>query len=533
MSAMLITSHILLLPSWVNPFEWSTATYIIVIALLLIVHQQIPRGGSWYYRLGRETLLMLPAGFLYFTVRGIVDAREAVAYENAATIVQLQNRLGIFYEPTLQAWILSSDILVQLLNWIYIWGHWPVVITTLVWLVVRRPKTYSIYRNAFLISGVVGMLIFALYPVAPPRLMPDVDVVDTVTEQSRSYRVLQPPALTNPYAAMPSLHFGWNLLMGIALVHEARLRPIRLFGYVIPVMMFLGIVLTANHYVLDGVVGGLLVVGSLWISVVVLRFRGYDVWHAGNDEEKGGEGYAGPVAPVDHPLVNVPKPVTIAHRAGNDIPLARHAAALNVDIVEADVWLYEGRLEVRHSKTIGKLPLRWDRWWIKFWPPPPLLLDELLRTLDPSTTVMLDLKGRDPELPEKLLEVCRRERPGRQILACSQTWSFLEELRNEPDVAVIYSIGSSRQLRRAWLMLEREGYDAVSIHNELLTPESTRRLLDRVSAIITWPINDHTTLERVARLGVTGVISDSFDLLREIEKRKVAVVSKSEPARTT
>jgi hypothetical protein len=502
-----------------NPFEWSTPGYVVAIAVLLLLHQLAPRGGQWYVRLGREMLLITPAVFVYFAVRGVVVAREEVAFRNADSIIGLQSRLGIFHEPTLQGWILGSDLLVRTVNWIYIWGHWPVVVGTLIWLIVRRPDTFSVYRNAFLISGIIAMFVFATFPVAPPRLVDDIDVVDTVTEQSSSYRVLQPPALTNPYAAMPSLHFGWNLLMGIAIVREARLRPFRLFGYAMPAMMFLGIVLTANHYILDGLAGGLLVLVSLWFSIAILRVRGFDVWRRDKDDIRddtvrvpaGGEG------PVNgHPLLVTRPPVLIAHRAGNNLDVARNTAAAGVDIVEADLWLYQGRLEVRHSKTIGPLPLRCDRWWIQFYPPPCLQLEDLLRGVDTNTTIMLDLKGRHPDLPQRLLEVCRRERPGQQILVCSRTWTYLEVLRHEPDVDVVYSIGNRRQLTQAWKMLEQEGYDAVSIHNELLTPETTRKLLERVPAIITWPINDRVKLELVNNLGVTGVISDSLELLSEI-----------------
>lgn len=88
---------------------------------------------------------------------------------------------------------------------------------------VKRPAAYSVFRNAFFISGTIGIIIFVLYPVAPPRLA-DVGVVDTVTMYSSSYRVLQPPAFVNQYAAVPSLHFGWDLLMGIALVTQSRWR---------------------------------------------------------------------------------------------------------------------------------------------------------------------------------------------------------------------------------------------------------------------------------------------------------------------
>jgi hypothetical protein len=505
-----------------NPFEWSTLTYIIVILGLLIIHQLILRAGSWQRRLVREFLILTPAIFIYFAVRGVVVAREAAAYDNAETIVRIQTRLGVFHEPTLQAWIIGSDSLVRLMNWIYIWGHWPVVIGTLIWLIVRRPKTYSVYRNAFLISGLLAMFVFATYPVAPPRLVPELDVVDTVTEQSRSYRVMQPPALTNPYAAMPSLHFGWNLLMGIAIVREARLRPFRIFGYIMPVMMFLGIVLTANHYLLDGIAGGFLVIGSLWLSIVLLKARGFDVWDDPDlvDIESRAAIASNPMGNTTHPLIDAGHPITIAHRAGNDIGLCRKATDTGVDIVEADIWRYQGRLEVRHSKTIGPLPLRWDRWWIRFNPPPATQLTELLQSLDPNTKVMLDLKGNDPELPRTLLEICRRERPGLTVLVCSQTWSYLERLRHEPDVQVVYSIGSRRQLARVWPVLEQDGNDAISIHNELLNQRNTQQLLGLVSTIVTWPINDRERLEHVLRLGVTGVISDSLELIREIELEK-------------
>jgi hypothetical protein len=291
-TTLTVQNAFLNLATLLNPFEWSTLTYLIVIAVLLGIHRLIPEGVSWYARSGREMLLITPAIFVYFAVRGVVVAREDVAFQNADRIIGLQTRLGIFHEPKLQAWILDSDTVVRAMNWIYIWGHWPVVIGTLVWLIIRRPESYPIYRNAFLISGLIAMFIFAAYPVAPPRLMPDLDVVDTVLEQSRSYRVMQPPALTNPYAAMPSLHFGWNLLMGIAIVREARLRPFRLFGYIMPLMMYIGIVLTANHYFVDGIVGGLLVGASLWISVTLLRARGHDPWHGkGTMERTAGSTY--------------------------------------------------------------------------------------------------------------------------------------------------------------------------------------------------------------------------------------------------
>src|SRR5690606_6334860 len=139
--------------------------------------------------------------------------------------------------------VLDSGALTTAANWVYIWGHWPVIAITLLWLHRRQPREFVRLRNAMFVSGAIGLVIFALYPVAPPRHLPD-RFVDTVTELSRSYRVLQPPSLINEYAAVPSLHMGWNLLIGIFLFRYSRLWLVRAVGVVSPLLMGLAIVAT-------------------------------------------------------------------------------------------------------------------------------------------------------------------------------------------------------------------------------------------------------------------------------------------------
>jgi len=238
-----------------------------------------PRLGAFSLRrpaaaltLLREASIIVVAIFLYFGVRGLVETRVFLAHEHARAIVDLERRLGIFVEPDLQRLIVPHDWLVALANWVYIYGHWPVVAVTLVWLHMRHGDAYPRFRNALLISGALGLVIFALYPVAPPRFLPDLGFWDSVSARSESYRVLQPPSLVNKYAAMPSLHFGWNLIMGIAWAQYATTRAGRLFGWVMPVAMLLAIVVTANHYLLDGVAGGALaLVGFAIASTFALR----------------------------------------------------------------------------------------------------------------------------------------------------------------------------------------------------------------------------------------------------------------------
>jgi membrane-associated phospholipid phosphatase len=124
-------------------------------------------------------------------------------------------------------------------------------------------------RNAMLVSGALGMVVFVSYPVAPPRLA-GLGLVDTVSDQSRAYRVLQPPAFVNQYAAMPSLHSGWDLLVGMAIFAAAGSVALKVVGLAMPVLMAFAVVATANHYVLDVIAGvTLALVGqavALWLE---------------------------------------------------------------------------------------------------------------------------------------------------------------------------------------------------------------------------------------------------------------------------
>ena len=114
-------------------------------------------------------------------------------------------------------------------NWVYVWGHWPLDPSSALWLFHRRPAAYRELRLSFLLSGMIGVVVFALFPVAPPRLA-DIGLLDSVTRYSHAYRALQPRELTNIYAAFPSLHFGWDLLVGIALYRYATWRVVRFAG---------------------------------------------------------------------------------------------------------------------------------------------------------------------------------------------------------------------------------------------------------------------------------------------------------------
>lgn len=212
-----------------------------------------------------EIALVIVAALAYFGVRNLTVGAADDATANAEEIASVEERLGLAWEEPLQDVLLDHGVVVTLFNWVYIWGHWPVIITVAVLLYRLRPERYVTLRNAIFLSGAIGFLFFALMPVAPPRLV-DAALVDTVTQESNAYRALQPPGLTNQYAAFPSLHFGWNLLLGIVVWKATRSRLLRGLAVLGPAAMGLAVVVTANHYVLDLLGGMVIVLFALWAA---------------------------------------------------------------------------------------------------------------------------------------------------------------------------------------------------------------------------------------------------------------------------
>ena len=216
-----------------------------------------PRGRSGFEGLAQEGVLIAFAMLLVLRDPELTVGNVATAFANADRIVALEHDLGVDREDALQSAAVSSDALVTLANWVYIFGHWPVILGVATALYVYRRRHYYLLRNAMFASGLIGFLFFALFPVAPPRLL-DLGLADTVTERSDAYRALQPPGLTNQYAAFPSLHAGWNLLVAIVVVMAVTSLALRAVALVLPVAMALAVVVTANHFVID-IAGGVVV----------------------------------------------------------------------------------------------------------------------------------------------------------------------------------------------------------------------------------------------------------------------------------
>ena len=217
-----------------------------------------------HYALVHELALAAAAALTYFGVRNLTAGAALEAMSNADRLARLERRAHIAWERSLQDALLDHDLLVTLVNWVYIWGHWPVIITAAVVLYRTRHDRYLLLRNAIFVSGShrLPVLRAATGGAAASR---GSLAMDTVTLALGCVSRPAATGLTNQYAAFPSLHFGWNLLVGIAVWGATRNIPLRLLSILGPAAMGAAVVLTANHYVVDLVGGTVVVLIALWV----------------------------------------------------------------------------------------------------------------------------------------------------------------------------------------------------------------------------------------------------------------------------
>ncbi|WP_217913694.1 phosphatase PAP2 family protein [Miltoncostaea marina] len=221
-----------------------------------------------------EVALFALALLVYQGSRALVIGEPSTAFENAAGIIDWEKSQGLFVETSIQEWILNHIQLAEFLNYFYMYAHWTVTPLFFIVLYKKRARVYPYVRNAFLAANGIALIVFMLYPVAPPRLAGAregfVDTLHNISDIDLQGGVFS--GWFNPHAAVPSMHFGYALLIGIVGTVLLRSLPLRLLALAYPVAVFLTITGTANHYVIDALAGGLVVaIGFVatwaWMSV--------------------------------------------------------------------------------------------------------------------------------------------------------------------------------------------------------------------------------------------------------------------------
>ncbi len=205
----------------------------------------------------------------YELVRGLGGEDWAAARLHTADIVGLERSLGIFWERGVQDASLSVPGLARILGVLYVTLHFAGTIAFLAWVHRRRPCAFALVRTTIVAATGLALVGYMLYPAAPPRLagMGFADAVSDKAGINLSSDLLG--ALYNPLAAVPSLHFGYALLVGAGLVALGSSRLIKVIGALYPIVMLYVIVATGNHFFVDAAIGALVVVAAWFVARAV------------------------------------------------------------------------------------------------------------------------------------------------------------------------------------------------------------------------------------------------------------------------
>ncbi|MEU6594678.1 phosphatase PAP2 family protein [Streptomyces sp. NPDC046881] len=202
----------------------------------------------------REFLLVAGLFLVYKLGRRLATGHTGEAYRNARRVWHLERTAHLPHETAVQSALLHGDTLVHAANTYYATVHFPATLAFLVWLYLRRPAHYVWARRVLAVLTSAALVLPFTFPLAPPRMLTATGLVDTGRVYGPS--VYGPPSsdhLSNQFAAMPSLHFGWALMLAIGLIAATRSRW-RWLWLLHPLITLLVIVGTANHYWLDAIV---------------------------------------------------------------------------------------------------------------------------------------------------------------------------------------------------------------------------------------------------------------------------------------
>lgn len=216
----------------------------------------------------RELLLVVGLFLVYKFGRGLANGHTAEAFRNAHDVWDAERALRLPGEGTVQSALLHGDALVHIANTYYATVHFPATIALLVFLYLRRPRHYVWTRRVLAVLTAAALVLHLGFPLAPPRMLHAAHLIDTAQVYGPSVYAAKPSTdtLANQFAAMPSLHFGWALMVAIGLIVATRSRW-RWLWLLHPLLTLLVVVGTANHYWLDAIVAA----GLLGIALAVVR----------------------------------------------------------------------------------------------------------------------------------------------------------------------------------------------------------------------------------------------------------------------
>src|SRR2546421_10198980 len=221
----------------------------------------------------RQVSLFLSFYFAYRLVRGMVEGRATAAFQHAREGISIERTLHLFVEPTVQAWASGSNLVMESASWLYVNAQTSVTIAALLYVYLRHNRSFYFVRNMLMIAMAIALVGYTVFPTAPPRFMPEWGFIDSVADLT-GVKVSNTggslTAMFNPYAAVPSMHVAFAMMIGWPLARLVRTPALRVVWLVYPFLMTFVIVVTANHFIVDALLGaltaGAAAFGAMWLA---------------------------------------------------------------------------------------------------------------------------------------------------------------------------------------------------------------------------------------------------------------------------
>lgn len=217
-----------------------------------------------------ELLVVLVLLRVYDVARAHADLRRVPALTHGEAMLRLERALRVDVEQVSNVWVTSHRVLSLVASDVYQFAHVTVTLSVLAWCWWRRPDLYRSARNALVGINLVGLTVFLLLPVAPPRLLPGGGFVDAVAQAGYG-STHGGPVPADQYGALPSLHLGWAVWTTVILIRLLPPSAWRRLCWAYPLLITAIVVVTGNHYVADALAGTAVALTSLWVAQAVTR----------------------------------------------------------------------------------------------------------------------------------------------------------------------------------------------------------------------------------------------------------------------
>jgi membrane-associated phospholipid phosphatase len=228
---------------------------------------------------GRQLGILVMVDLAYELVRGIADSQRADAIAHGRQVIDLERSTHTFFEPTLQAFFLPAHWLIDVANQMYLNAQFSIALGFLVWLYLFRNESYYFVRNMFVVSMGIALVGYTMFPTAPPRMFPEHGFIDTIVDFSNvNHDSTLAKIFINPYAAVPSMHCAFAVMIGGTGVMVCRSRLAKAFWAIWPLAIAWVVIVTANHYWVDVALGWMVAVTAAVVAHRLLARARPEAW---------------------------------------------------------------------------------------------------------------------------------------------------------------------------------------------------------------------------------------------------------------